>query len=105
MLDVTSNEISTVHAFGKEINLSKVYLDYNQIDKIEKDVDGYYCGYYDGPFHLLVQPVERGTQYLQRRFQIYHRFGELLAQPDYGSRTEIATAVSIPATWTFRTIT
>lgn len=46
MLDVTSNEISTVHAFGKEINLSKVYLDYNQIDKIE-DVDGYYCGYYD----------------------------------------------------------
>lgn len=46
MLDLTSNEISTVHAFGKEINLSKVYLDYNQIDKIE-DVDGYYCGYYD----------------------------------------------------------
>ena len=85
MLDVTSNEISTVHAFGKEINLSKVYLDYNQIDKIE-DVDGYYCGYYDmESFTCSYNQLKDGTQYLQRRFQIYHRSVKLLAQPDYGS--------------------
>ena len=47
LIDLTNNSIQKANAFGKEINLSKVYLDYNQIDEIKTDVDGYFCGYYD----------------------------------------------------------
>lgn len=47
MLDCTNNQIETVHPFGKEINLTKFYLDYNKIKKIEPDAEGYFFGYYD----------------------------------------------------------
>lgn len=47
MLDATNNHIKIARAFGKEINLTKVYLDYNEIEKIETDDQGYFCGYYD----------------------------------------------------------
>ena len=33
LIDLTNNSITEVNAFGKEINLTKVYLDYNQINK------------------------------------------------------------------------
>lgn len=46
LIDLTNNYITKANAFGKEINLTKVYLDYNQITEIEA-VDGYFCGYYD----------------------------------------------------------
>ena len=46
MLDITDNKLRKANAFGKEINLTKVYLDNNEIEEIES-VDGYYCGYYD----------------------------------------------------------
>ena len=46
LIDLTNNFITKANAFGKEINLTKVYLDYNQITEIEA-VDGYFCGYYD----------------------------------------------------------
>lgn len=46
MLDITDNKLKKANAFGKEINLTKVYLDNNEIEEIEA-VDGYWCGYDD----------------------------------------------------------
>ena len=45
MIDCTNNQIETLHPFGKNINLAKVYLDYNKIKKIPVADDGYFCGY------------------------------------------------------------
>ncbi|MBE6333260.1 MAG: DUF4458 domain-containing protein [Bacteroidales bacterium] len=48
MLDATNNQIEVVHPFGKEINLTKLYLDYNKIKEINADeADGYFFGYFD----------------------------------------------------------
>lgn len=51
MLDCTNNQIHTLHPFGKNINLTKVYLDNNKIAAIpgELDKDGYryFFGYFD----------------------------------------------------------
>ena len=44
MIDLTNNQIEKVNPFGKEINLAKVYLDYNKIKEVP-NVDGYFCGY------------------------------------------------------------
>lgn len=44
LLDCTNNKISKLHAFGKDINLAKVYLDYNKIKRIPQ-INGYFCGY------------------------------------------------------------
>ncbi len=44
MLDLASNKIKKLHAFGKDINLAKIYLDNNEITEIP-NVDGYFCGY------------------------------------------------------------
>ncbi len=44
LLDCTNNQIEKLHAFGKEINLAKVYLDYNKIKRIP-NINGYFCGY------------------------------------------------------------
>lgn len=45
MIDCTNNLIETLHPFGKSINLAKVYLDYNNIERIPVAADGYFCGY------------------------------------------------------------
>lgn len=45
MVDCTNNLLETVHPFGKEINLAKVYLDYNRIKELKAAPDGYFCGY------------------------------------------------------------
>lgn len=45
MLDCSSNKIDTVYAFGKDINIAKIYLDNNKITKIHGDENGYFCGY------------------------------------------------------------
>ncbi len=52
LLDCTNNQIETLHPFGKNVNLVKVYLDNNKITEIpggEPDADGYkyFFGYYD----------------------------------------------------------
>ena len=51
MLDCTNNRIHTLHPFGKNINLTKVYLDNNKIEKIpgelDKDGNKYFFGYFD----------------------------------------------------------
>ena len=51
LLDCTNNQIETLHPFGKNVNLTKFYLDNNQIQEIpgQLDVDGYkyFFGYYD----------------------------------------------------------
>ena len=51
LLDCTNNQIETLHPFGKNVNLVKVYLDYNKITEIpgQPDADGYkyFFGYYD----------------------------------------------------------
>lgn len=51
LLDCINNEITTLHPFGKNVNLTKVYLDNNNIKEIpgHLDDDGYkyFFGYYD----------------------------------------------------------
>lgn len=51
LLDCTNNQIETLHPFGKNVNLTKFYLDYNKIKEIpgHLDADGYkyFFGYYD----------------------------------------------------------
>jgi hypothetical protein len=43
LLDCTNNQIETLHPFGKNVNLTKFYLDYNKIKEIpgHPDADGY----------------------------------------------------------------
>ena len=45
MIDCTNNFLKTVHPFGKEITLAKVFLDYNKIENLTAAPDGYFCGY------------------------------------------------------------
>ncbi len=45
MIDCTNNQLKTVHPFGKEITLAKVFLDYNKIEELTAAPDGYFCGY------------------------------------------------------------
>lgn len=51
LLDCTNNKIETLHPFGKNVNLTKFYLDNNKITKIpghlESDGYKYFFGYYD----------------------------------------------------------
>lgn len=47
MLDCVNNQISKVHPFGKNVSLTKLFLDYNKIEEIEPAEDGYFCGYDD----------------------------------------------------------
>ena len=51
LLDCTNNKIHTLHPFGKNVNLTKFYLDNNKITKIpghlESDGYKYFFGYYD----------------------------------------------------------
>ena len=51
LLDCTNNNIQKLHPFGKNVNLTKVYLDNNKIKKIpghlESDGYKYFFGYYD----------------------------------------------------------
>ena len=51
LLDCTNNQIKTLHPFGKNVNLTKFYLDNNKIEEIPgyPDEDGYnyFFGYYD----------------------------------------------------------
>jgi Leucine-rich repeat (LRR) protein len=51
LLDCTNNEIETLHPFGKNVNLTKFYLDNNKITeipgKLEDDEYRYFFGYYD----------------------------------------------------------
>ena len=47
MLDCASNKIKKLYPFGKEVNLTKFYLDYNEITEIPHAEDGYFFGYSD----------------------------------------------------------
>lgn len=47
LLDLTNCGIKIVHPFGREVNLVKFYLDYNEISTIEAAADGYFFGYDD----------------------------------------------------------
>ena len=51
LLDCTNNKIEILHPFGKNVNLTKFYLDNNKITKIpghlESDGYEYFFGYYD----------------------------------------------------------
>lgn len=44
LLDCNSNKLHTVHPFGKSINPTTIYLDYNNISKLYTAEDGYFCG-------------------------------------------------------------
>jgi Leucine-rich repeat (LRR) protein len=45
MIDCANNQIEKLNPFGKEINLAKVYLDYNKIKSIPVAPDGYFMGF------------------------------------------------------------
>lgn len=47
LLDCTHNKLKKIHPFGKEVNLTKFYLDYNEIEELPHADDGYFFGYYD----------------------------------------------------------
>lgn len=47
MLDCASNQIKKLHPFGKDVNLTKLYLDFNEITEIPHADDGYFFGYVD----------------------------------------------------------
>ena len=51
LLDCTNNKVETLHPFGKNVNLTKFYLDNNNITEIpghlEADGYKYFFGYYD----------------------------------------------------------
>ena len=44
LLDLNSNKLEVAHPFGKEINLTTIYLDYNRIKELKTADDGYFCG-------------------------------------------------------------
>ena len=45
LLDLQSNRIKTLHPFGKEVHLVKLYLNNNSITSVPKAADGYFFGY------------------------------------------------------------
>lgn len=46
-LDCTNNLIKKIPAFGKKVSLVQLNMDYNQIEELPRDADGYFCGYED----------------------------------------------------------
>ena len=44
LLDCNSNNLHTVHPFGKEVCPTTLIFDYNQIERIYAAEDGYFCG-------------------------------------------------------------
>ena len=61
LIDLTNNSITEVNAFGKEINLTKVYLDYNQINKINTTEDGTLRILRHGIIHLYLQQADQNA--------------------------------------------
>lgn len=43
-IDMIYNKLTALPAFGKDVNLVQGTFDYNEIARIEKDADGYFCG-------------------------------------------------------------
>lgn len=43
-IDLIYNKLTALPAFGKDVNLVQGTFDYNEIARIEKDADGYFCG-------------------------------------------------------------
>lgn len=43
-IDMIYNKLKALPAFGKDVNLVQGTFDYNEIARIEKDADGYFCG-------------------------------------------------------------
>lgn len=46
-LDCTFNQIKTIPAFGKKVSFVQLNFDYNQIEEVPRDAEGYFCGYED----------------------------------------------------------
>lgn len=44
LLDLSSNKLTKIHPFGKEISPTTLYYDYNRITSVEPAEDGYFCG-------------------------------------------------------------
>ena len=44
LLDLSKNQIETIHPFGKEVAPVQLYLDNNNLTHIPVDEDGYFCG-------------------------------------------------------------
>lgn len=47
LLDLAFNKISSVEALGKNVSFVQLYLDYNEIEELPRDAEGYFCGYDD----------------------------------------------------------
>ena len=47
LLDLAYNKISKVEALGKNVAFTQLYLDYNEIESLPRDDEGYFCGFDD----------------------------------------------------------
>ena len=47
LLDLALNRISKIHPLGKEVAPVQLYLDYNLLESLPHDEEGYFCGYND----------------------------------------------------------
>lgn len=47
LLDLAYNKISKIHPLGKEVAPVQLYLDFNELESLPRDAEGYFCGYDD----------------------------------------------------------
>ena len=47
LIDLAVNRIKKIHPFGKDIIPVQLYLDFNELESIPVDAEGYFCGYDD----------------------------------------------------------
>ena len=47
LIDLAVNRISKIHPFGKEVVPVQLYLDFNELESLPRDEEGYFCGYDD----------------------------------------------------------
>ena len=47
LLDLALNKIEKVHPLGREVAPVQLYLDFNLLESLPKDAEGYFCGYDD----------------------------------------------------------
>lgn len=47
LLDLAHNKISKIYPLGKSVSPVQLYLDFNQLESLPTDSEGYFCGYAD----------------------------------------------------------
>lgn len=47
LLDLADNKISKIYPLGKSVSPVQLYLDFNNLESLPRDEEGYFCGYAD----------------------------------------------------------